>query len=99
MDLSLIHISRICDLLIEQGRLSEEQKNAVMKREKLVSTEISPFAALPHCLIDGESFFVFVLMKNPVPWGKANVRLVILGCFKSCLLYTSLWFKINNFIY
>ena len=21
-------------------------------------------------------------MKNPVPWGKANVRLVILGCFK-----------------
>jgi len=53
-----------------------------MKRENLVSTEISPFAALPHCLIDGESFFVFVLMKNPVPWGKANVRLVILGCFK-----------------
>ena len=75
-------LTRICDLLIEQGRLLEEQKNAVMKRENLVSTEISPFAALPHCLIDGESFFVFVLMKNPVPWGKANVRLVILGCFK-----------------
>lgn len=75
-------LTRICDLLIEQGRLEEEQKNAVMKRENLVSTEISPFAALPHCLIDGESFFVFVLMKNPVPWGKANVRLVILGCFK-----------------
>lgn len=75
-------LTRICDLLIEQGRLTEEQKNAVMKRESLVSTEISPFAALPHCLVDGESFFVFILMKNPVPWGKANVKLVILGCFK-----------------
>lgn len=75
-------LTRICDLMIEQGRLKEEEKNAVMKRESLVSTEISPFAALPHCLIDGESFFVFVLMKNPVPWGKANVKLVILGCFK-----------------
>ena len=37
---------------------------------------------MPHGLIGGNSFLVFVLLNNPVVWGRTKVSLVVLGCFR-----------------
>ena len=35
-----------------------------------------------HGLIAGASFLVFALLKEPVIWGRTEVKLVVLGCFQ-----------------
>jgi len=75
-------LEELCERLVAQKRMTKEEGQAVLAREKLVSTEIASNAALPHGLIEGESFLAFTILKTPVMWGKARVKLVILGCFQ-----------------
>ncbi len=74
-------LEQICDAYVEQGKISPEEKAGIMERESLVSTEILDGVAMPHGLIQKESFLTFILLEHPVMWGRTRVRLVILGCF------------------
>ncbi len=68
--------------LIQQRRITPQDAEAVLARESLVSTEIYPHVAMPHCIIQGSSFLSFVVLRHPVFWGQSKVRLVLLGCFQ-----------------
>ena len=74
-------LEQVCDAYVEQGKISPEEKAGIMERESLVSTEILDGVAMPHGLIQKESFLTFILLEHPVMWGRTRVRLVILGCF------------------
>lgn len=75
-------IELICNKYITEGMISEDEKLGILEREKMVSTEILEGVAMPHGLIQKESFLTFVMLENPVMWGRTKVKLVILGCFK-----------------
>lgn len=74
-------LERICDGYVKLRKITEEEKKGILEREALVSTEILEGIAMPHGLIQKESFLTFVLLEHPVMWGRTKVRLVILGCF------------------
>lgn len=73
---------RVLEMLAKQLQLqrlltaAEVQK--LFEREALVSTEIAPGVALPHCMVQGPSFMAMARLKEPVPWGNTNAELVIL---------------------
>lgn len=73
---------KVLETLAEQLQLqrlftgAEAQK--LFEREALVSTEIAPGVALPHCKVQGQSFIALARLKEPVPWGNTGVELVIL---------------------
>ena len=48
----------------------------------MVSTQIDEGIAMPHGLIEGSSFLVFALLKEPIIWGRTSVKLVVMGCFQ-----------------
>lgn len=72
----------ICDKLSLKGYLIDENKRSVFEREAVVSTEIFPLVALPHCFVQRDSFISITILDNPVFWGKAKVRLILMCCFK-----------------
>lgn len=75
-------IEHICNKYVRDGMISEEEKIGILEREQLVSTEILEGVAMPHGLIQKESFLIFIMLEHPVLWGRTKVKLVILGCFK-----------------
>lgn len=75
-------LAELCGQLIGRGIMTQEDEAAVMSRENLVSTEIASSVAMPHCLVEGKSFMAFAITRTPVMWGRARVKLVILGGFQ-----------------
>lgn len=77
-----ILLEYICGRYVGEGLITQEEAEGILGREQLVSTEITEGIAMPHGLIGGNSFLVFVLLNNPVVWGRTKVSLVVLGCFR-----------------
>lgn len=75
-------LEHLCGLCEKKGMISRHEANGILGREELVSTEITEGIAMPHGLIAGASFLVFALLKEPVIWGRTEVKLVVLGCFQ-----------------
>lgn len=75
-------LEQICEHYVKLGKISAAEKQGILERESLVSTEILDGVAMPHGLIQNESFLSFTLLEYPVMWGRTRVRLVILGCFR-----------------
>lgn len=73
---------RVLEILAEQLQLQRlitaEEAKKLFEREALVSTEIAPGVALPHCRVQGPSFMALARLREPVPWGITGVELVIL---------------------
>lgn len=61
-----------------QRLLTDTEVRKLFEREELVSTEIAPGVALPHCMVQGPSFMAMARLKEPVPWGSTAAGLVIL---------------------
>ncbi len=74
-------LNYLCDRLLQEGGITEKEKADIFAREKLVSTEIAPRVAMPHCIVQGDSFLVFAVLQNPVIWDQNKVNLIVLGCF------------------
>ena len=64
--------------LKEEGITETEAEN-LFERERLVSTEIAARVAMPHCMVSGRSFFAFALLRTPLPWGKSDIRLMVIA--------------------
>ena len=75
-------LNYLCDLCREKRFITEQEAEGIVGRENLVSTEIVGGIALPHGLIEGNSFLVFALLKEPIIWGRTSVKLVVMGCFQ-----------------
>ncbi len=71
-----------CGLYEKKGMISRHEANGILGREELVSTEITEGIVMPHGLIEGESFLVFALLRDPIVWGRTRVKLVVTGCFR-----------------
>lgn len=69
----------VCERLRRQGVLTEAETENLFEREKLVSTEIAFRVAMPHCMVSGRSFFAFALLRTPLPWGKSDIRLIVVA--------------------
>ncbi|MDD3361147.1 MAG: PTS sugar transporter subunit IIA [Hespellia sp.] len=72
----------LCRECREEGLISDIEAEGILSREELVSTEIVEEIAMPHGLIEGESFLVFAILPTPVMWGRTKVKVVVLGCFQ-----------------
>ena len=75
-------LNYLCDLCREKRFITEQEAEGIVGRENLVSTEIVEGIAMPHGLIEGSSFLVFALLKEPIIWGRTSVKLVVMGCFQ-----------------
>lgn len=74
-------LAYLCEWCEERGLMSKDESKGIRTREELVSTEIIEGIAMPHGLIEGDSFLVFAILPFPVMWGRTKVKIIILGCF------------------
>ena len=59
------------------------RSRGIVGRENLVSTEIVEGIAMPHGLIEGSSFLVFALLKEPIIWGENIGKVSCYGMFSA----------------
>ncbi|MFQ8871340.1 MAG: PTS sugar transporter subunit IIA [[Ruminococcus] torques] len=63
--------------------ITEQEAEGIVGRENLVSTEIVEGIAMPHGLIEGSSFLVFALLKEPIIWGENIGKVSCYGMFSA----------------
>lgn len=73
-------INYLCDNLIQLGYATQEYKEDVFKREEMAGTAFVRGFAVPHAITVQplRSTISVMVLKNPVKWGKYEVRLILL---------------------
>lgn len=73
-------INYLCDNLIQLGYATKEYKEDVFKREEMAGTAFVQGFAVPHAITVQplRSTISVMVLKNPVKWGKYEVRLILL---------------------
>lgn len=73
-------INYLCDNLIQLGYATQEYKEDVFKREEMAGTAFVQGFAVPHAITVQtlRSTISVMVLKNPVKWGKYEVRLILL---------------------
>lgn len=73
-------INYLCDNLIQLGYATQEYKEDVFKREEMAGTAFVQGFAVPHAIKVQplRSTISVMVLKNPVKWGKYEVRLILL---------------------
>lgn len=73
-------INYLCDNLIQLGYATQEYKEDVFKREEMAGTAFVLGFAVPHAITVQplRSSISVMVLKNPVKWGKYEVRLILL---------------------
>ena len=73
-------INYLCDNLIQLGYATKEYKEDVFKREEMAGTAFVQGFAAPHAITVQplRSTISVMVLKNPVKWGKYEVRLILL---------------------
>lgn len=73
-------INYLCDNLIQLGYATQEYKEDVFKREEMAGTAFVQGFAVPHAITvqSLRSTISVMVLKNPVKWGKYEIRLILL---------------------
>ncbi|MDO5407611.1 MAG: PRD domain-containing protein, partial [Eubacteriales bacterium] len=73
-------ISVLCGGMEQEGIIDENYREIVLKREKMTPTSFANALAIPHAFraYATKSTIAVAQLKNPVPWGVFEVRLVML---------------------
>ena len=73
-------INYLCDNLIQLGYATQEYKEDVFKREEMAGTAFVQGFAVPHAITVKplRSTISVMVLKNPVKWGKYEVRFILL---------------------
>lgn len=73
-------INYMCDNLQASGYIPEGFKESVLKRESMSATSFAYSFAVPHSfnVMSIKSNISVAILKNPIPWGPFEVKLVIL---------------------
>lgn len=79
-------IDFICSDMVKNDYISQDDKMAILDREKLSSTEISDLVAVPHCISNkNKNAIAICTLKDAINWGSASVKLVFIACLDSSL--------------
>ena len=73
------------DSLLKKDIIDLEMKNSYFEREKIATTEIGNFVAMPHGAKGNikENKIVVAILKEPIDWEYGKVRLVIMLALNS----------------
>ena len=73
-------IQYMCDNLYREEYIPEGFKESVLKREAMSATSFAYSFAVPHSfdVMSNKSNISVAILKNPIPWGPFEVKLVIL---------------------
>lgn len=75
-------LEEITERLGKVIKLSEDFVESVMRREKIVPTELENGFAIPHPLERGKaerSFFSVTVLMTPIVWDKRKIRIILLS--------------------
>lgn len=64
--------------LVNKGYMTAEEKQGLINRESISSTEIAINIAFPHTIVCGKSFLAVAVLKQPIIWKNNIVKLVLL---------------------
>lgn len=64
--------------LEQKGYLNPQERQILINRESISSTEIAINIAFPHCIISERSFLAVAVLKQPIVWKNNIVKLVLL---------------------
>ena len=87
---------------IERGVMSKCSKESVFERERMSSTAIEDFAAIPHSLdtLNNISKVLILILKKPIIWGDLPVQVVFLLNIEhgKSQLWEEIFFKLYDYI-
>ena len=75
-------LKQITERLGKVIKLSEDFVESVMRREKIVPTELENCFAIPHPLERGKAerfFFSVTVLKTPIVWDRRKIRIILLS--------------------
>lgn len=74
-------LREMCDRVSEHCSMPEDLLSSILKREKMLTTDVGCGAALPHPdrLVCNNTVAAVGILSHPVPWGRQDVNLVILA--------------------
>lgn len=64
--------------LIVNKYITPTEKESILQREQLSSTEIALNIAFPHAMIEGKSFLSVAILKQPIIWKNNPVKIVLI---------------------
>lgn len=71
----------VCSDMVTKDFICLEDKEIILNREKLSSTEISNLVAVPHCIsVENKNSIAICTLTNPINWGNTRVKLVFVAC-------------------
>ena len=72
----------ISEDLLRQGVIRKENADEFIRREKMSTTEINSYVAIPHCIVEAnnETALAIATLKKPLSWGKEKVCIVLAAC-------------------
>ncbi|MGL5345797.1 MAG: BglG family transcription antiterminator [Peptostreptococcaceae bacterium] len=74
----------VCSDMVNKDFISKEDKETILNREKLSSTEISDLVAVPHCIsVKNKNAIAICILKDAINWGNTSVKLVFVACLDS----------------
>lgn len=77
-------IELICNDMVKNDYITKVDKDSILKREALSSTEISNLVAVPHCISsENKNTIAICTLKDAIKWGSASVKLVFIACLNS----------------
>ena len=92
----------LTDKAVERGFMSETAKESVFERERMSSTAIGDFAAIPHPVdtVDNISKVFVLTLKKTITWGDLPVQAVFLLNIENgkSQLWEELFFKLYDYI-
>lgn len=92
----------LTDKAIEHGLMDANTKDSVFEREKMSSTAIGDFAAIPHALItvDNISKVLVLTLKKAIVWGDLSVQAIFLLNIEhgKSQLWEEIFFKLYDYI-
>lgn len=76
-------IRQLGSVLQKEKSIDESVIHAIIKRERISSTEVGNLVAVPHVLSQGNfvSCIAIGILDRPVRWGNEMVQMVFLACF------------------
>lgn len=67
--------------MVSKNYISDKDRDNILKREELASTEVSDLVAVPHVVSNTNKNVIGICtLKNPISWGSTKVKLVLIAC-------------------
>lgn len=72
-------MKHITEHLLFKKMITEELVDVVLNRENEYATEVGNMTAIPHCLVNRNSFMYVMILKKPIQWQNEKVQIIFFG--------------------